>query len=437
MGAYRPRILNHGKYFVSMTNEARASFRTSFGPGILFAGAAIGTSHLVQSTRAGAVFGLGLLGIVVFANVIKYPAFRFGPTYAAATGKSLLEGYRGLGRWVLAFFLLSEVAVMVIVIAATATVTAAILLAITGVTANVRTVAIGLIVVGVIALGVGGFKLLDRLTKFFVAVLTIATFAATALSLPRIEWNFAQTFFRISDLQTLGFVIALMGFMPSGMGLSVLQSLWSVAKQKATGTRPSLRHAMADFNVGYLGSAILAICFLLMGAAVMHSTGEVPATGAAAFAEQVIRLYTSNLGPWAGAIVGVSALFVMFTTLITILDGFPRMLATGIEVLRSDTTAGSPDIEKSLLQRGCTIFLVIMATLVLLFLMGSFQSFIDFVTITTFVVSPITAILNHLVILSPGVPDEFRPTAVMKAWSVVGIIALSSLSMMFIYVRFG
>ena len=32
------------------------------GPGLLFAGAAIGVSHLVQSTRAGADFGWGLLG---------------------------------------------------------------------------------------------------------------------------------------------------------------------------------------------------------------------------------------------------------------------------------------------------------------------------------------------------------------------------------------
>ena len=35
------------------------------GPGLLFAGAAIGGSHLVQSTRAGAGWGFGLLWAVV------------------------------------------------------------------------------------------------------------------------------------------------------------------------------------------------------------------------------------------------------------------------------------------------------------------------------------------------------------------------------------
>ena len=45
----------------------------SIGPGILFAGAAIGGSHLIQSTRAGANYGLDLLGLVLLINILKYP----------------------------------------------------------------------------------------------------------------------------------------------------------------------------------------------------------------------------------------------------------------------------------------------------------------------------------------------------------------------------
>ena len=84
----------------------------SVGPGILFAGAAIGVSHLVQSTRAGAGYGLALLWLVVLANVFKYPGFEAGPRYAAATGTSLLEGYRRLGTWALVLFLALTVSTM-------------------------------------------------------------------------------------------------------------------------------------------------------------------------------------------------------------------------------------------------------------------------------------------------------------------------------------
>ena len=83
------------------TAAPQSSFLKSLGPGLLFAGAAIGVSHFVQSTRAGADFGFGLLAVVILANVFKYPAFAFGPWYASATGTSLLEGYRRQGKWAL------------------------------------------------------------------------------------------------------------------------------------------------------------------------------------------------------------------------------------------------------------------------------------------------------------------------------------------------
>ncbi len=38
------------------------------GPGLLFASTAIGVSHLIQSTRAGADFGLMIIGFVVLVR---------------------------------------------------------------------------------------------------------------------------------------------------------------------------------------------------------------------------------------------------------------------------------------------------------------------------------------------------------------------------------
>ena len=76
------------------------------GPGLLMAGAAVGVSHLIQSTRAGASFGLQLLPLVLLANFAKYPFFEIGHRYTAATGESLLSGYYRLGRNYLLLFLI-------------------------------------------------------------------------------------------------------------------------------------------------------------------------------------------------------------------------------------------------------------------------------------------------------------------------------------------
>ena len=50
--------------------------------------------------------GFSLVGVIIVALILKYPFFEFGARYAAATGKSLVEGYRNIGRWALWLFLL-------------------------------------------------------------------------------------------------------------------------------------------------------------------------------------------------------------------------------------------------------------------------------------------------------------------------------------------
>ena len=81
---------------------------SKLGPGLLFAGAAIGVSHLVQSTRAGAEFGWGLIWALILVNIFKYPFFQYGPRYAIATGESLLDGYYKIGKvFLITYFILN------------------------------------------------------------------------------------------------------------------------------------------------------------------------------------------------------------------------------------------------------------------------------------------------------------------------------------------
>ena len=63
----------------------RGNFLKTLGPGILFASTAIGVSHLVQSTRAVAEYGLAMLIFIILVNVMKYPFFEFGSRYTNIT----------------------------------------------------------------------------------------------------------------------------------------------------------------------------------------------------------------------------------------------------------------------------------------------------------------------------------------------------------------
>ena len=88
------------------------------GPGLIFASMAIGVSHLVQSTRAGANYGFALLWIIIAANVFKYPFFEFAGRYANATGESLIDGYNRLGKVPLWIYLIVTVGSMFFVMGA-------------------------------------------------------------------------------------------------------------------------------------------------------------------------------------------------------------------------------------------------------------------------------------------------------------------------------
>ena len=94
-----------------------AKFKT-LGPGLLFAATAIGVSHLVQSTRAGAEYEYQLVWAIVLANLFKYPFFEFGTRYAAVKGKSIIDGYLDIGKWFLWVFLFINISTMFTVAAA-------------------------------------------------------------------------------------------------------------------------------------------------------------------------------------------------------------------------------------------------------------------------------------------------------------------------------
>nr|NQU91606.1 divalent metal cation transporter [Bacteroidota bacterium] len=78
----------------------------TIGPGILYAGAAVGASHLVLSTKAGAMYSFKLIWVILLIHLFKYPFFEFSYRYTAATGKSMLDGYRKLGKWAIVTFLI-------------------------------------------------------------------------------------------------------------------------------------------------------------------------------------------------------------------------------------------------------------------------------------------------------------------------------------------
>ncbi|RMF73689.1 MAG: divalent metal cation transporter [Acidobacteria bacterium] len=404
------------------------------GPGLLFAGAAVGVSHLVQSTRAGAQYGLAPLGLVLLACAMKYPAFVFGPRYAAATGRSLLWGYRARGRWAVALYAVLTLATMFAIEAAVTLVTAGLAQALIGVPVPVAWLA-GAILAGSIALLVAGrYAWLDRAIKLMIALLTVSTLVATLLVVPRLPWRTLASApaggFSVTDV---AFAAALVGWMPSAIDIAVWSSLWTLARARQTGYRPSVREATLDFDIGYAGTLALAVCFLLLGAGVMHSAGRTFAAAPGAFAAQVVELYAQTLGGWSRPLLGLAAFAVMLSTTVTVVDGFPRALAALGAVLRGrrdDEAVEGP------------AYWIAMAVLAVgsLLVIGPFvarlKALVDLATTLSFLTAPVLSTLNHLAVTGVEVPAADRPGQRLRRASLAGIALQAAFALGYLWLRF-
>ncbi|MGD2134542.1 MAG: hypothetical protein PVF27_00205 [Gemmatimonadales bacterium] len=405
-----------------------ASFWASFGPGLLWAAAAIGVSHLVQSTRAGADAGLGLAVVIVLALILKYPFFEYGPRYAAATGMSLVEGYRHIGRWALWLYVAITVTTSVIIQSAIVLFTAFLLNYALGLHWPLPLMGGAVLAACGLLLWIGQFPLLDRAVKTILVVLAVSTVAAAAVTLSRVEFG---TLTLVPDIGTavrgavpFAFVLALVGWMPSAIDIAVWSSLWTLAKDRASGTRASVRAARLDFAIGYVGTGFLAFCFLLLGAGVMFGSGESFNAAGTVFSTQLVELYSSTLGAWTRPIVLLAVLTTMLSTSITVVDGFPRALERSIVNLRP----GHSD-ERGVPNAGGIywIALVALAALTLLVLalfVGNLTTMVDVATIISFLTAPALGYLNLKAVTSPEVAPEHRPSRAMLTLSWVGLVLL-------------
>ena len=402
----------------------KKSILQSFGPGLLFAGAAIGVSHLVQSTRAGADFGFGLLWALLLVHLFKYPFFQFGPRYTAATGETLLDGYRKMGKPVLAVYYILNFVTMFTIQAAVTIVTAGLASKLFGFTNNLVIWSSILLVISILILIIGKYKLLDNLMKFIVIVLAISSIFAVLVAIFNSKETFEITQILPTGTIEITFLIAFLGWMPAPVDVSIWHSIWSVEKNKTSISRTTPKEAIFDFNVGYIGTLFMGVCFIALGALVMFKSGETFSNKGYEFASQLIQLYTKNLGNFSYIFIAVAAFTTMFSTTITTLDASPRAMTISTKLLFDQKTIFNYWF--------WIVFLLIGTFIILKFFIGDMGFLVKLATILSFLTAPFYAILNYLLITGKHTPKEHHPTFFLKLLSLIGIFFLIAFSIWFL-----
>lgn len=407
---------------------------TTLGPGLLFSGAAIGVSHLVMSTRAGATYGLCMLFFVVLANFLKYPFFQFGPLYASATGRDLLDGYASIGQTALALFTLFTIVTFFIFIAAVTIVTAGLALVLFNIDISEWQCSLCILIFCAGVLICGHYHYLERFVKLIIIILTLTTLIAFITAF----YNKLGTGFSVpSDFVApslltdvgLSFLIALMGWMPAPIELSVWHSIWQLEKKKNEPRAVSVAGALLDFNVGYIGTVLIALMFVCLGSFILYGSNQEFPSSAVGFSNMLINLYTEALGGWVWWIICIAGFTTMFSTTITLLDAYARVLAKCFSLLFKNKFINN--------NKNYNVWLII-SIFGTLFVLDKFinnmKLLTSFATILSFLTAPLFALLNYKVITSSNMPREYAISSLNKLLSYLGLGFLLVVSILYVII---
>lgn len=416
-------------------NEQVSSWHSklrALGPGILMASAAVGGSHIVASTQAGAIYGWQLAIIIILANLCKYPFFRFGVHYTLTTNESLLEGYRRKGRAYLGVFFVLNVFAAMVNTAAVSIICAAILKFIFmaigvnfAISIPLASTLVSAVTWGILILG--QYRFLDGLSKGIMIALTISTVSAVIIAAIKGGVPMAPDFVAPDPwtLASLGFIVALMGWMPAPIEISALNSMWVVAKRRLNPV--SFRDGIFDFNVGYIGTAILALVFMALGALVQYGTGEKVEAAGVAYIGQLIKMYAFAIGDWSKLLIAVIAFLCMFGTTLTVIDGYSRANNEALRLLMKKDQSSA---------RNLNIWMTV-TSLVGIVIIAGFMSdvatLLYFAMICSFVSTPFFALLNFSLVRS----GAHKVTGGLFWLGVFGFLYLAGFTILFIVYEAG
>jgi Mn2+/Fe2+ NRAMP family transporter len=404
----------------------------NLGPGLLFASMAIGTSHLVLSTKAGAQYGWIMVIPIILANILKYPFFEFGVRYTSVTNKTLIEGYLHRGKAYLWFYAGITLLTTFTILAALYTVTAGLFINLFNITnTSISIVALGLFLIISIILIFGKYKFLEISLKFVVSILFIALLITTVLVLIQGPVTHVPNFKPTPIFNEFGilFLIGLMGWMPTAVEASSWISLWSIEKWKNQ-DKPSLKESLQEFNIGYGITTILAVFFMIIGWFTLYGTNIQLSNNAVSFADQVVLLFTNHIGSWAYIFIAISAFATMFSTCLTAHDALTRVSLDIVSLLNPKTKIFSTKLAFGI----GVMLLTIINFIVIAAFSANMGKLVALATFVSFIVAPIVGYMNLKNVTSSDLDPSFWPGKKLKILTYAGILFLSCFSLYYFYI---
>ena len=280
---------------------------------------------------------------------------------------------------------------MTIVIAAISMVTSSIIPHLINIDIPLKYSSASLLFITTIILIISDFNWFNKMIKWLIITLSLLTFISAIYLMFDHTISVSLKEFSLNSSKDILFLVALVGWMPAPLDISIVQSIW--VNEDKTKSK-----SLFDFKIGYWTTTILAICFLILGAKTMFGK-TINTNSAIKFTFELIDMYTSVLGEFAFPIIALICFITMYSTTITVMDAYPKM------VINTNNLTQKP-IKQLKNYKRLLIFTSLISWTIINYFLNSFKMLIDFVTTISFILTPLLALLNLISLQKGNIPDN-------------------------------
>ncbi|WP_245799164.1 Nramp family divalent metal transporter [Virgibacillus siamensis] len=298
------------------------------GPGLVVAAAGVGAGDLVASLVVGADFGLVLIWAVILGALIKYVLNEGVGRWYLATGQTILQGWRFLGRWVSGYYVL-YVVLFGLIYGSAVTSACALFMSAMFPVLPIWGWAIVHAIVGLTVGWFGRYGKFERIMQVLVVVMFITVVGSAMLVFPSIGDLAGGLIPRMPEgsfLQTLGLI--------SGVGGAAsipYYCYWIREKGWHGGLWVSVMRL--DSAVAYIITAIFCFSLIIVANEFLHGSG-LTLSGTEGLVTMA-DVYGERFGTVATWLLLIGFWSASFTSLLSAWNGLPYIFADFVQLLKN------------------------------------------------------------------------------------------------------
>ncbi|NRD25875.1 Nramp family divalent metal transporter [Frigoribacterium sp. VKM Ac-2836] len=298
------------------------------GPGLVVAATGIGAGDLVATLVAGSRFGYALAWTVVVGVVIKIALVEGAGRWSLATGRSIFEGWRSLGRWTSVYFGVYIVVWGFVYGAAAMSSSALPLQALfPGVDLKVFALAAG--VLGGVMVWFGKYSFFEKVIAFFVGVMFVTVVGSAIVTLPNLGELAAGL---VPTIPENGLVVALS--VTGGVGGTITLAAYGYWLREKGWHSPGWMKVMRlDNGVAYVVSGVFVLSMLVVGAELLYSGGIALADGEGGLV-QLAAVLGERYGTFMTWFFLIGFFATSFSSILGVWNGVSLMFADFVGTLR-------------------------------------------------------------------------------------------------------